>query len=106
MEDLPISSAVVAIQLEVEVVEALALAAVHFIQSLAHSCLLVEHGAVQTEELDVSDLSCNTTCCLLTYITTVKCAGRVILSLITSKKPWEQGGRIPINNVFNVVPNL
>jgi hypothetical protein len=45
------------VKLKVEVVETLGLAAVNFVDSLAHPSLLIKHCAVETEELDVHHLA-------------------------------------------------
>jgi hypothetical protein len=53
---LPERHGVVAIELEIQIVESLALAAVDLVDPLADPGLLVENGPVQTEELYVHDL--------------------------------------------------
>lgn len=56
---LPVARSVIAVQLQIQIEKALALAAVHLVQTLADPGLLIEHCAVQTQELDVGYLSWN-----------------------------------------------
>jgi len=96
---LPIARSVIAVQLQVQVEETFAFTAIHFVQTFAHSGLLVEHRPVQTQELDVCYFRCKTneqiimTGCttwrvrLITrIIITIGSVNRVVLSFETTYK--------------------
>lgn len=53
---LPERHSIIAIELQIQIVESLALAAVDLVNPLADSGLLVEDGPVQTEEFYVHNL--------------------------------------------------
>jgi len=57
--ELPERHSVIAVELQIQIVESLALAAVDLVNSLADSGLLVEDGPVQTEEFYVHNLVWN-----------------------------------------------
>jgi len=54
--ELPERHSVIAVELQIQIVESFALAAVDLVNSLADSGLLVEDGPVQTEEFYVHNL--------------------------------------------------
>lgn len=53
---LPERYGVIAIELQIQIVESLALTAIDFVDPLADSGFLVEDGPIQTEELYIHDL--------------------------------------------------
>lgn len=57
--ELPERHSVIAVELQIQIVESLALAAVYLVNPLADSGLLVEDGAIQTEEFYVHNLVWN-----------------------------------------------